>query len=126
MAPMSVRCEVRSATSAPTSKSSRCTRTPTLASGHGWKEGYLPRPGKTGRRRHMRAIDGGADHLGARKCFSVLRASPLQPLDQVGNGRHPDRQLDEFLGLAGLLAHPGEVEDFQRHWAKSLGRPVSA
>src|SRR4029450_382197 len=87
MAPMSVRPAVMWRTSAPTSKSSRCTRTlKGSASRHRRKEGDLARAGHAGRRLDVRLIDGGADHVGTRKRLGVLGPQALQPPHQVRHG----------------------------------------
>jgi hypothetical protein len=64
-------------------------------------------------------VDGGADHLGAGKGFRVFRPPAFQPLDEVGNGRYPRGEIDHLLRFAGLLAHPGEVEDLD--WLRRHG-----
>src|SRR5581483_8306583 len=116
MAPMSVRPAVRRRTSAEMSKSSFCTRTLTaLASGHRREEGDLARPGQARGGLDVGAVDGRADHVGAGEGLGVLGSTALEPGHQVGHGADPGRQVDDLLGLAGLLAHPGEVEDPYGH-----------
>src|SRR6478735_722385 len=80
MAPMSVRPCVRRLTSAPTSKSSACTRTlMRLASRHRREEGDLARAGDAGGRLHVHAVERDADHLGARERFRIFRPAALEP-----------------------------------------------
>src|SRR5262245_38155350 len=112
MAPMSVRPAARRRTSAPTSKSSRCTRTlKASASRHRGKEGDLAGAGQVGRWLDVDLIDGGPDDLGARERVRVLGALPLEPGHQLPHCADFGRQIENLLGLAGLLAHPGEIAD---------------
>src|SRR3990172_230260 len=127
-APMSVRPAVRALTSAPTSKSSRWTRTHTSASRHRRKERDLAGAGEARLRRHVLLVDGGADDVAAGEGFRVFRPPALEPIDEPGPGPPPGRQLDHLLGLARLLAHPGEIEDlqlFRLHGGHpALARPI--
>src|SRR5262245_55119978 len=118
MAPMSVRPAARRRTSAPTSKSSRCTRTlKASASRHRGKKSDFAGAGQIGRRLDVDLIDGGADDLGARKSLRVLGALPLEPSHQLAHCADAGRQIENLLGLAGLLAHPGEITDRDGHRA---------
>src|SRR5262245_7475556 len=118
MAPMSVRPAARRRTSAPTSKSSRCTRAlKGSTSGHRRKEGDLARPGEAGGRLDVRLIDGGSDDLRPRKCLGVLGPGLPEPRPQVRHRVDAGRQIEVLLGLAGLLAHPGEIADLDGHRA---------
>src|SRR3990172_10990892 len=93
-APMSVRPAVRAFTSAPTSKSSRWTRTLTSPSRHRRKERDLAGAGEARLRRHVLLVDGRADHMAAGEGLRIFRPPALQPIDELGHGRHLGRQLD--------------------------------
>ena len=73
MAPMSVRPCGQAPISAPTSKSSACTRTLiALASGHRREERDLARAGDAGGRPRRAAVERHADHLGSRKGLRIF------------------------------------------------------
>src|SRR5262245_11630054 len=110
MAPMSLRPALSRAISSPMSKSSRCTRI-ISASGDGWEEGDLARARDRRVMAHMLVIDRGADHFGAGKGVFELRPAALEPIDQLGDGGDALRQRDVLRGDAGLLLHPGEIEE---------------
>src|SRR5262249_39554028 len=105
----------RPATSAPMSKSSRCTRTANSASRDRRKQRNLARAGNGCGRMHVLLVDGGAHDAGPAERLGVLRAAALEPADPVGDRRKARRQVDDFLGLADLLAHPCEIEKPHRH-----------
>ena len=87
------------------------------ASGHRREEGDLACSGEARRGLDVGAVDGGADHVGAREGLGVLGPQALQPGHQLRHRADAGRHVDDLLGLAGLLAHPGEVEYLHGHGA---------
>src|SRR5215510_14245446 len=123
-APISVRAAVSRTISAPASKSAVCTRALSSTSGHRRKEGDFAGTSDAGRRPHVPAVDGGADDLGALKGRRVLWPLASQPLHQLRNGGNVRRQIDLLFGLAGLFAHPGEVQKLNPHRLSSQAHSV--
>src|SRR5262245_18739374 len=107
-APMSGRPSLSLRCSAATSKSSRCSRiVATSASRHRREECDLARTGEHGLGLHMRAVDGGTDHLRVLEGVRIFLAARSEPTDKIADGTHVCGRLDRFLGLADALAHPG-------------------
>src|SRR5262249_6106171 len=70
--------------SAPTSKSSACTRTAIMSpSGDGREKRDLAHPGDAGGRLDVGAVESDADHLGPRKRLRIFGASRLEPGDEL-------------------------------------------
>src|SRR5690606_35038488 len=98
-------------TSAPTSKSSRCTRTAMAsASGDRREKGDLARADDAGRGPDVALIDRSPDHVGALEGGGILRPTRLHPGDEVCDGLDMRRQLDLLLGTPDFFANPCEVE----------------
>src|SRR6185436_18767042 len=116
MAPMSVRPRVRRLISAPTSKSSACTRTAIGSpSRHGWEECDLARTGNAGGRFDVGPVESHADHLGPRKRLRIFGTAIAEPSHQLLGGLDSCRHVERLLDLADLLAHPGEVQNLDGH-----------
>src|SRR5260221_9639787 len=108
--PMFVLPRVRAASSAPTSKSSRCTRITGSASRHRRDQRHL-----VARRHRMVAgdialVDGNAHDARVLERLGEARSAALEPVEQRRHGGDPGGQLDPFLGGADLGAQPGEIE----------------
>src|SRR5664279_1011301 len=132
-APMSVCPCVSAAISRAMSKSASWMRTVTiavirssprfecgLAAGHRREESDLAGAGNRGVRFDMGVVDRGTDHFRLLEGVGIGLALPGQPRDQVVDGVHAGRRLDDFLRLADPFAHPGKILDL--HSSSSLMR----
>src|SRR5581483_8435925 len=82
---------------------------------HRWEEGDFARARQARRGLDVGAVDRGPDHIGAGERLGVLGPTALEPGHQLRHRADAGRQVDDLLGLAGLLAHPGKVENPHGH-----------
>src|SRR5688572_19750123 len=98
-APMSARPCVSRAISAPTSKSSRCSRTKS-ASGHRREERNLTRALDRSVRLHVRVVDRRADDLRVLERIGIFLAAFREPGHEFPDGANAHRRIDLLLRLA--------------------------
>src|SRR6516164_624419 len=105
---------VNAASSAPRSKSSRCTRTVNSPSRYRREQGHL-----VGRPQPMIPadivlVDRHAHDPLVLERFGESRAARLQPIKESRHRGDIARQLDLFLGLADLGTEPSEIQHFHQ------------
>src|SRR5579872_1736560 len=113
--PIPCRPLVREASSAPTSKSSRCTRIIASPPGHRREEGHLIIAPDRVVEADITLIDGDPDHRRILEGFGELRAAAFEPVDERLDRRHVGRRVEHLLGDADLGADPGEIEHPHGH-----------
>src|SRR5690348_3855517 len=116
--PIPVLPRVSASSSAPMSKSSRCTRIIASASGDRREERHFVAgtdgmiPGD------IFLVDRDADDRAVAERLGEAGPARLQPVEQSGHGGDTRRRLERLLGLADLLAQPREIKDLH---ASDLG-----
>src|SRR5579863_6448089 len=108
--PMRVLPRLSASNSAPTSKSSRCTRIIGSPSGHRREERDLVAVRERMAAPDIIVIDRDADRLGFRERLAPAGAARPQPLDKARDIAHLGGQHHLLLGDADARAQPGEIE----------------